>query len=200
MVRVDCRLAAPGKLLQGLRVRLNKQTNWGGIVNTVRSTLVCLVAIACTSLAPQVLADPTRPILNADFVSGADQAQAMMQVKQLPDGTATGGGMWLYPNPDDNLIVTVDQAYVGPDGLSVSFSGWLTTGLGDRYRYIGRLYDNGEGKKAVDVDRETYLVISTNPAFNLDDPDTEIYLGDPAFWGLAEWFPVESGNIQVRSY
>ena len=88
------------------------------------------MAVGLVTAGAPALADGSQPILTAGFTSGADGAKATMKVIQRPDGTVSGEGTWLYPDTFYNLYADVDQAYVSPDGLSISFSGWLTTGGG----------------------------------------------------------------------
>jgi hypothetical protein len=154
--------------------------------------LVALLVCCTTGVA---FAQGT-PVVSASY-NTFDDAHATIHLVAHSNGSLTGSGKWIYADPMNNVYIEIDQWELSDDGKAVYLSGEVTT-AGFSGRYVLKLFDNGEGKKAFEPDRESFVVGSTSPTWNLDDPFARLLVDDPTVWGLTEWFPILGGNIQVH--
>jgi hypothetical protein len=155
-----------------------------------------LLALASTTTFAQ--GKGSQPIVTADYVS-ADGAYVAVRVIRHKDGSITGAGEWLYPDPENDFVIDVDQADISLDGTSAYLSGWVYfSGLSRRY--VLKLIDNGEGHSATGPDMESYVWTFANPLRNLDYPNNfRPRLDNPGSFGLTSWFEIAAGNIQVHA-
>ncbi len=152
-----------------------------------------LFALSCTLAFGQ-----GKPIVSAGYVA-SDGAHASIHVVRHANGTVSGSGQWRYPDSAQNLTIEVDQAEFSADGKSVYLSGNVySAGFSFIPRYVIKLIDSGEGFKASDTDRESYMIIDPSPLWTLGNPFARFLLDTPAAYGLADWFAIRSGNIQVH--
>src|SRR5262245_24673975 len=134
-----------------------------------------LILVTALWFVPSAAYGQSRPLVNADYLA-LDGARANIHVVAHSDGSVTGFGRWRYPNPESNIDIEIDQWGISDDGSAVYLSGRIAIGSSIRARYVVKLMDNGEGKNATEPDRESYVIFSNNPVWNLNNPTARLLL------------------------
>ena len=164
----------------------------------MKRSILGLVSLLLVCASSKAFAQSST-VLSAGY-NTIDGAHATINLVVHANGSLTGSGKWIYPDHANNIYIEIDQWDISDDGKAVYLSGEVTFGDTPGGRYVLKLIDNGEGKKASEPDRESYIIPLNSPTWNLNDPLARMLLDNPGMYpGLTEWFPIQGGNIQVRA-